>query len=91
MKFNLNQIFLFVSIIVIVFWLLKISKRIENFESVADTPDAILYVESRDKPNPFIVHDMAKKMTSDENKLRKIIRLAGENKKNELLALLKSL
>tara|TARA_B110001452_G_scaffold89833_1_gene73761 strand:+ start:744 stop:1025 length:282 start_codon:yes stop_codon:yes gene_type:complete len=93
MKLNLknikpNQVILIVAIIVIIGWLVMRSRRVEKFEGDSDI---VLYVKDRENPNPFIVHDMAKKMTDDEPKLEKILALAVEGKKAELLQLVKTL
>ena len=96
MKLNINrikpnQVILIVAIIAIVGWLVMRTMRVEKLENVATTPDIVLYVENREEPNPFIVHDMAKKMTDDDTKLEKILSLASEKKKIELLELVKTL
>ena len=88
-KIKLNQIILVVAIIVIVGWLAMRSRRIEKLEGGAS--DIVLYVENREAPNPFIVYAMAKKMTNDDAKLEKILMLATEAKKAELLELVKTL
>jgi len=91
-KIKLNQVVLVVAIIVIAGWLLMRSRRVENMEGdPANDSDVVLYVENRDEPNPFVVYGMAKKMTGDESKLEKILELATEGKKAELLELLKTL
>lgn len=88
---KLNQIILIVAILVIVGWLIMKSRRIEKLEGDVSSSDVVLYVENREDPNPFIVYDMAKKMTDDEAKLEKILLLATERKKAELLELVKTL
>lgn len=93
MKLNIknikpNQVILIVAIIAIVGWVVMRSRRVEKLEGDSDI---VLYVKDREKPNPFIVHDMAKKMTDDESKLDKILTLAVEGKKAELLELVKTL
>lgn len=91
-KIKLNQIILVVAVLAILGWNIMRSRRVEKLEGdVATTPDIVLYVENREKPNPFIVHDMAKKMTSDKAKLEKILKLATEAKKSELLEFVKTL
>jgi len=91
-KIKLNQVVLVVAIVVIVGWLLMRSRRVENMESdPANASDVVLYVENRDEPNPFVVYGMAKKMTDDDSKLEKILELATEGKKAELLEHLKTL
>lgn len=91
-KIKLNQVVLVVAIVVIVGWLLMRSRRVENMEGdPANFSDAVLYVENREDPNPFVIYGMAKKMTDDDSKLEKILELATEGKKAELLELLKTL
>jgi hypothetical protein len=91
-KIKLNQVVLVVAIVVIMGWLLMRSRRVENMEGdPANFSDAVLYVENREDPNPFVIYGMAKKMTDDESKLEKVLELATEGKKAELLELLKTL
>jgi hypothetical protein len=94
MKLNLkkikpNQAILIVAIIAITGWLVMRSRRVENLEGAAS--DIVLYVENREDPNPFIVYAMAKKITNDDAKLEKILALAADAKKAELLELVKTL
>jgi hypothetical protein len=96
MKLNLkkikpNQVFLIVAIVAIVGWMVMRSRRIENLVDAATSSDIVLYVENREDPNPFIVYAMAKKITDDDTKLEKILSLATEAKKAELLELVKTL
>ena len=97
MKLNLkkikpNQVFLVVAIVAIVGWMVMRSRRVEKLEGDAATSsDIVLYVENREDPNPFIVYGMAKKMTDDDAKLEKILALATEARKAELLELVKTL
>jgi len=91
-KMKLNQVILVVAIIVIVGWLVKKSRKVENLVgNPIVSSEIVLYVESRDEPNPFIVHSMAKELTDDNNKLEKILELASQGKNVELLSLVKSL
>jgi hypothetical protein len=91
-KINPNQVFLIVAIVAIVGWMVMRSRRVEKLEGdIASTPDVVLYVENSDNPNPFITHDMAKKITDDDTILEKILELASEKKKTELLELVKTL
>src|SRR6056300_503552 len=91
-KMSLNQVALALSILVVMGWVVMRSRRIEKMEGdVASTSDIVLYIESREEPNPFIVYGMAKKMTNDDAKLEKILLLATEAKKAELLELVKTL
>ena len=86
---KLNQIILIGSILIIIAWITMKSRRIENLDPNAS--DLVLYIESREEPNPFIAHDMSKKITSDENILKKVLMLASEKKKAELLTLARTL
>ena len=91
-KIKLNQVVLVVAIVVIMGWLLMRSRRVENMEGdPANASDAVLYIEHREDPNPFVIYGMAKKMTDDDSKLEKVLELATEGKKAELLELLKTL
>ena len=88
-KMNLNQIILIVAVIVVVIWNVRRMRRIEKLEDKKS--EAILYVENSEEPNPFIVYGMAKKQTNDEEKLEKVLKLANDDKKTELIELLKTL
>jgi len=91
-KLKLNQVVLIVAIIVIVGWLVKKSRKVENLTGkTIITSDAVLYIENSENPNPFIVHGMAKELTDDNNKLEKVLELASKGKKVELLLFVKSL
>ena len=90
-KMSLNQVALVLAILVVVGWNIVRSRREKLEGDVASTSDIVLYIESREEPNPFIVYGMAKKMTNDDAKLEKILALATEAKKDELLELAKSL
>lgn len=91
MKLKFNQVILVVAILIVVSWNIMRSRRIEKLESVTTASDVVLYVQSREEPNPFITHDLAKKLTSDNTKLEKVLQLAGEKKKIELLEFVKTL
>ena len=88
-KIKLNQIILIVAILVVLGWNIRRSRRVEKLEG--EKSEAILYVESTEKPNPFIVYGMAKKQTTDEEKLEKVLGLANDGKKTQLIELLKTL
>lgn len=88
-KMNLNQIILIVAVVVVVAWNVTRMRRIEKLEDKKS--EAILYVENSEEPNPFIVYGMAKKQTNDEEKLEKVLELANDDKKTELIELLKTL
>lgn len=94
MKFNLrkmklNQIILVVAVLVVLGWNIMRARRVEKLEG--QKSDVVLYVENSDDPNPFIVYGMSKKLTTDDTKLEKILELATEAKKEELLQLLNTL
>jgi uncharacterized protein YrzB (UPF0473 family) len=86
---QLNQIILIVAVFVVVGWNIMRMRQVEKLEDKKS--EVILYVENSDEPNPFIIYAMAKKMTTDEDKLEKILALATEAKTEELLKLLKTL
>lgn len=88
-KIKLNQIILIVAILVVLVWNIRRSRRVEKLEG--EKSEAILYVESTEEPNPFIVYGMAKKQTTDEEKLEKVLGLANDGKKTQLIELLKTL
>src|SRR6056300_1809312 len=91
-KIKLNQVLLIVAIVIVAGWMVMRSRRVEKMEGdAASSSDIVLYVENREDPNPFIVYGMAKKMTNDDAKLEKILLLATEAKKAELLELVKTL
>lgn len=95
MKFNfkkmkINQVALLLAVIVIIGWLLMRSGvRVEFNEGVKS--ESLLYVESSDQPNPFILYGMVKKETDDEEKQKKALTLATEKKYDELKEFLKNL
>jgi Tfp pilus assembly protein PilO len=91
-KLKLNQMILIVAIITVVGWMLMKSSRIEKLEGDPTTDsDIVLYVKNREVPNPFIVYGMAKEMTEDDAILEKILALAAEANKPELLEVVKNL
>lgn len=94
MKFNLrkmklNQIILVVAVFVVLGWNIMRARRVEKLEGQKN--DVVLYVENSEDPNPFVVYGMSKKLTTDDTKLEKILELATEAKKEELLQLLNTL
>lgn len=84
-----NQIILIVAVLVVLAWNVMRMRRIEKLEDKKS--EAILYVENSDEPNPFIVYDMVRKQTPDEEKQQKALMLANDKKKAELLEFLKSI
>lgn len=94
MKFNLrkmklNQIILVVAVFVVLGWNIMRARRVEKLEGQKN--DVVLYVENSEDPNPFVVYGMSKKLTTDDTKLEKILELATQAKKEELLQLLNTL
>ena len=87
-KMSLNQVVLVLAILVVVGWNIMRVKR-EKLEDKKS--EAILYVETSEEPNPFIVYGMVKKQTDDEEKQKKALTLANEKKTAELLEFLKTL
>jgi hypothetical protein len=83
-----NQIILLMAIVVILGWLTFKPKKVEYLN---EESDLVLYIERRETPNPFIVADMAKQITSDERKIEILINLAAAKKKDELLKYAKTL
>jgi len=88
-KMKLNQIILVVAVLLVLGWNIMRARRVEKLEG--QKSDVVLYVENSDDPNPFIVYGMSKKLTTDDTKLEKILELATEAKKEELLQLLNTL
>jgi hypothetical protein len=84
-----NRIFMILSITIVIFWLLRRSGGVEKLEGTKSK--AIIYTEETDVPNPFILRALAEKHTSDEKTLTKIMDLANEGKKEELLKVLKKI
>lgn len=89
MKLKLNQIILFTSIVIIITWNVMRVRQVENLEGKKS--QAIIYVESKERPIPFIVYNLAKKQTTNTGKLQQILLLANEQKKDELLEVLRTL
>jgi len=86
---KLNQIILVVAVFVVLGWNIMRARRVEKLEGQKN--DVVLYVENSEDPNPFVVYGMSKKLTTDDTKLEKILELATEAKKEELLQLLNTL
>ena len=86
---KLNQIILVVAILIVLGWNIR-RARVEKLEGVKS--DVVLYVEdSTTTLKPFVIYAMAKKLTSDQTKLEKILKLAEDNNKKELLKILETL
>jgi len=86
---KLNQIILVVAVFVVLGWNIMRARRVEKLEGQKN--DVVLYVENSEDPNPFVVYGMSKKLTTDDTKLEKILELATQAKKEELLQLLNTL
>ena len=69
-KIKLNQIVLVLALVVVTVWIVRRTRvRIELNEGAKS--DALMYAESSDEPNPFILYGMVKKQTDDEEKQKK--------------------
>tara|TARA_Y100000389_G_scaffold9954_1_gene9278 strand:+ start:39 stop:320 length:282 start_codon:yes stop_codon:yes gene_type:complete len=84
LKFKLNQIVLALAIVVVMYWIYR-RTRIELLEGgELKKSEALMYAESSDEPNPFILYGMVKKQTDDEEKQKKALTLATQKKYDEL-------
>ena len=81
LKLKLNQIVLALAIVVVMYWIYR-RTRIELNEGAKS--EALMYAESTDDPNPFILYGMVKKQTDDEEKQKKALTLATQKKYGEL-------
>ena len=88
-KMQTSQIILNLAVLSLVIMVIMRMRRIEKLEDKKS--EALLYVENAEEPSPFIVYDMVRKQTSDEEKQKKALMLANDKKKAELLEFLKSL
>ena len=89
-KIKLNQIVLVLALVVVTVWMVRRTRaRVELNEG--EKSEALMYAESTDEPNPFILYGMVKKQTDDEEKQKKALTLANEKKTAELLEFLKTL
>ena len=89
-KMKMNQVVLLISVIVVIVWMVMRSRgRVEYNEG--EKSEALLYVENKEEPNPFILYGMVKKMTDDEEIQKKALTLATEKKYGELKEFLKTL
>lgn len=86
---KLSTIVMIIVAVLVLLMVIAFALRVEKMEG--EKPEVVLYVENSEAPKPFIVYDMAKKLTSDDAKLEKILELANDKKKSELLRLLNSL
>jgi hypothetical protein len=84
LKLKLNQIVLALAIVVVMYWIYR-RTRIELLEGgELKKSEALMYAESSDEPNPFILYGMVKKQTDDEEKQKKALTLATQKKYGEL-------
>lgn len=89
-KMKMNQVVLLISVIIVIAWMVMRSRvRVEYNEG--EKSEALLYVENREEPNPFILYGMVKKMTDDEEIQKKALTLATKKKYGELREFLKTL
>ena len=82
-KIKLNQIVLVLALVLVTVWIVRRTQvRIELNEGAKS--EALMYAESNDDPNPFIIYEMVKKQTDDEEKQNKALTLATQKKYGEL-------
>ena len=84
LKLKLNQIVLTLAIVVVVYWIYR-RRQVELLEGdELKKSEAMLYLETTDTPNAFILYGMVKKQTDDEEKQKKALTLATQKKYGEL-------
>lgn len=82
-KIKLNQIVLILALIVVTVWMVRRTRtRVELNEG--EKSEALMYAESTDEPNPFILYGMVKKQTDNEERQKKALTLATQKKYDEL-------
>ena len=82
-KIKLNQIVLVLALIVVTVWMVRRTRaRVELNEG--EKSEALMYAESTDEPNPFIIYGMVKKQTDNEERQKKALTLATQKKYDEL-------
>ena len=82
-KIKLNQIVLVLALVLVTVWIVRRTQiRIELNEGAKS--EALMYAESTDDPNPFILYGMFKKQTDDEEKQKKALTLATQKNYGEL-------
>ena len=70
-KMKMNQIVLVLALVLVTVWMVRRTQvRIELNEGAKS--EALMYAESTDEPNPFILYGMVKKETDDEEKQKKV-------------------
>ena len=91
LKFKLNQIVLVMAIIVVVYWIYR-RRRVELLEGdELKKSEAMTYLEVTEEPNAFILYGMVKKQTDDEEKQKKVLVLASEEKWDEVKEFIKTI
>tara|TARA_Y100000389_G_C17427740_1_gene500609 strand:+ start:1513 stop:1794 length:282 start_codon:yes stop_codon:yes gene_type:complete len=91
LKLKLNQIVLALAIVVVVYWIYR-RRRVELLEGdELKKSEAMLYLETTDTPNAFILYGMVKKQTDDEEKQKKVLVLASEEKWDEVKEFIKTI
>ena len=63
----------------------------QRTEHLKGESEVITYVRTSESPNPFIVYGMVKKMTNDEEKQKRALRMANQGQKRRLIKFLKTL
>lgn len=82
-KIKLNQIVLVLALIVVTVWMVRRTRaRVELNDG--EKSEALMYAESTDEPNPFILYGMVKKQTDNEERQKKALTLATQKKYDEL-------
>jgi hypothetical protein len=94
LKFKLNQIVLFVAVVLVMVWIIRRRQveKLEGEEEEMSIDDLINYVnDTKDlSENPFYVAAMlSDKITADQE--ANLVALASENNRKSVLTLLKSL
>ena len=82
-KMKMNQVVLVLALVLVTVWIVRRTQiRIELNEGAKS--EALMYAESTDDPNPFILYGMVKKQTDDEEKQKKALTLATQKNYSEL-------
>ena len=82
-KIKLNQIVLVLALVLVPVWIVSRTQVRIDLSDCA-TSEALMYAESTDDPNPFILYGMVKKQTDDEEKQKKALTLATQKNYSEL-------
>tara|TARA_B000000441_G_scaffold124741_1_gene102235 strand:+ start:255 stop:536 length:282 start_codon:yes stop_codon:yes gene_type:complete len=91
LKFKLNQAVLVLAIIIVMYWIYR-RTRVELLEGEKlNKSEAMTYLEMTKEPNAFILYEMVKKQTDDEEIPKKVLALATEEKWDEIKKLLKEI